>query len=53
MFKELFTEDINSQMDKNNVYFDEDTSRWGIEPAVRKEGKSWGDLFAVFFTKQN
>ena len=50
MFKELFTE---SEHDENYVYWDKDTSRWGIDAPIRKEAKSWGDIEAVFVTGEN
>jgi uncharacterized protein (DUF2237 family) len=51
MFKELFTE--NTEADKNNVYWDSNTSRWGIESDILRFGKRYGNLIAVFMTKEN
>ena len=54
MFKELFTESTQSTQDKNGVYFDDNTSRWGIESDIAMFGKKIsGKLFGVFMTKQN
>ena len=51
MFKELFTESV--EIDKNNVYHDKDTSRWGIESKITKIGSKFGKLKAVFVTADN
>jgi hypothetical protein len=50
MFKELFTESVR---DKNNVYWDKDKSRWGIENDIRRFGERYGDLIGVFVTAEN
>jgi hypothetical protein len=51
MFKEIFTESVEA--DSNNVYWDKDTSRWGIEPWLNKFGRRYGKLKAVFVTADN
>ena len=51
MFKELFTE--STERDSNDVYFDKDKSRWGIESDIRKFGERYGKLIGVFVTAEN
>lgn len=54
MFKELFEANTESvQKDKNNIYWDKDMSRWGIESQIMKFGKRYGTLKGVFATAQN
>ena len=54
MFKELFTESTaRTERDENNVYWDKDKSRWGIENDIRKFGERYGKLIGVFVTAEN
>jgi hypothetical protein len=52
-FKDMLTESQNTQPDKNNVYWDPNISRWGIETDIFRFGSRYGDLFAVFVTKED
>ena len=50
MFKEIFLK--LTEADNNYVYWDKDTTRWGIEPWLNKFGRQYGTLKAVFFVLQ-
>ena len=50
-FKEIFE---STEMDSNNVYWDKNTSRWGIDSDILKFSRSFGGkLKAVFVTADN